>query len=663
MRNRWFLFASLLGLGIGLGVLVQRQANADDSDRVATLIKQLSSNKFTERDRAKRELEAIGVPALDALRKAVKNGDLEASRRAAELVRRMEGKIILDNLLAPKKVRLQVQDMPVPEAVAELAKQSGYTIDLLGDRVVLAGRKVTLDTGETTFWQAFDQLCAKASLVQVQSINNPYLIRPGIDLPVNGGIQILPVPVPRPALPPAKGQPAPPPANRVQPVPAIRLQIQVPNAVPAPQPAQAPQADAPAQAAPAQPAAPPAAPAKKAVNARAIGRAQIGRVQIQPAQAQPGQAQPGQAPAVQPLPARQIQIRPAPVQIQPVRPVIVRPQPAQRLNPSHLHVQDGKVQDTPTCYAGAIRIRVLPAQPKQAAAPVQDPTGRRIILPAQQPIAQRHEGEHLILLEVTGEPRLQNFQVAGPVQVDRALDDQDQKLTVPMDPMPEGRPGVGGGAVPAIGIVRRGYYYNPYLATNHVAVVRLKQGEKKAKLLKELAGHVPVQMLTPPETLINVENVLKAAGKKVQGEHGGAIEIIAIEKQGDGTYKVQCRFESPPNRVATNLPGVIQVIGNGQVQGIQIQIGGGVVGPAGRPISANIGNGLPVLVDAKGKSFQLTQIPARMFRGGINGVSTQEVTMIFRPRDGQGEPDRFVLVGQRPVTVQVPFTLQNVRLP
>ena len=36
---------------------------------------------------------------------------------------------------------------------------------LAGDQAKLVARKVTLDTGEVPFWEALDQLCAKAGLV------------------------------------------------------------------------------------------------------------------------------------------------------------------------------------------------------------------------------------------------------------------------------------------------------------------------------------------------------------------------------------------------------------------------------------------------------------------------------------------------------------------
>jgi HEAT repeat protein len=59
--------------------------------RIASLIRKLGSGNFAERDKARKDLEAIGLPALEALHKASKGGDLETNRRAVELVKTIEG--------------------------------------------------------------------------------------------------------------------------------------------------------------------------------------------------------------------------------------------------------------------------------------------------------------------------------------------------------------------------------------------------------------------------------------------------------------------------------------------------------------------------------------------------------------------------------------------
>jgi hypothetical protein len=57
---------------------------------VERLIQQLGSEQFADREAASRALDAIGEPALDALRKAGRSSDAEVRRRADELLRRIE---------------------------------------------------------------------------------------------------------------------------------------------------------------------------------------------------------------------------------------------------------------------------------------------------------------------------------------------------------------------------------------------------------------------------------------------------------------------------------------------------------------------------------------------------------------------------------------------
>jgi hypothetical protein len=42
---------------------------------------------------------------------------------------------------------------------------------------------------------------------------------------------------------------------------------------------------------------------------------------------------------------------------------------------------------------------------------------------------------------------------------------------------------------------------------------------------------------------------------------------------------------------------------------------------------------------------------------------SQELTLVFRPHAGQGEPDRLLLTGQRTVTFPVPFNFKDISLP
>jgi hypothetical protein len=308
--------------------------------------------------------------------------------------------------------------------------------------------------------------------------------------------------------------------------------------------------------------------------------------------------------------------------------------------PGQIVVREGTPEKYPTFYHGALRIRLLP------------------VTKAMIAIQPRQEGEVLFLLEVTPEPRLQGFSIVGSPRVDKAVDDLAQELSLAMEPM-----GVAGQPFPN----QPGYIniYNPG-GVRQVAL-RLKLGQKQAKTISNLTGNLAIQALSPKaEALITVENVMAAAGKTARGQDGGSIEVLSIVKQADGSYRVSIRFDNPPQF----LPGQIGAFNgaNGGVVVMQANVGvAQVQGPNGGPATSMPGNknaatGLPVLVDANGKALELTQIPQRLTRVA-DGKVVQEITLVFQPANGAGEPARMVLFGHRMVSAQVPFQFHNVQLP
>ncbi len=76
------------------GGLVGSPPDEPLAKRVARLIRQLGHDKFVKREQASKELDAIGVPALDALRRAAaSDDDPEIRCRAAQIVRAVTGRI------------------------------------------------------------------------------------------------------------------------------------------------------------------------------------------------------------------------------------------------------------------------------------------------------------------------------------------------------------------------------------------------------------------------------------------------------------------------------------------------------------------------------------------------------------------------------------------
>src|SRR5260370_26384354 len=154
----------ILLMALAVGQPFEATASAPmNSAEVTKLISQLGSNQFKEREAATQALNVLGAPALTPLRQAAQAKDPEIRHRAEILAQQIQKRLETAQILEPKRVRLVLSDRPLSEAVAELAGKSGFPIQLEG---AIKNRRITLDTGTTTFWEALDQFCRKASLVE-----------------------------------------------------------------------------------------------------------------------------------------------------------------------------------------------------------------------------------------------------------------------------------------------------------------------------------------------------------------------------------------------------------------------------------------------------------------------------------------------------------------
>ena len=81
----------VIGLACVGDIGVLRAGPGKDGERIAALIRQLGDKEFAKRQAATKELEIIGLPALDVLRKtAASQESLETRRRAEQLIRAIE---------------------------------------------------------------------------------------------------------------------------------------------------------------------------------------------------------------------------------------------------------------------------------------------------------------------------------------------------------------------------------------------------------------------------------------------------------------------------------------------------------------------------------------------------------------------------------------------
>jgi hypothetical protein len=363
--------------------------------------------------------------------------------------------------------------------------------------------------------------------------------------------------------------------------------------------------------------------------------------------------------------------------------------------PGQLMLKDGKAEKLPADDGSAVRVRALPNANMLGAAP---------------------EGEILLALEATPEPKLQ-WQAFQSIHIDKALDDKDQKLTQVMPQVPAGPPGFGGPnpAVPA-GAARPAIA-RPMIAVwgggNQAIPVQLKKGEKASKSLKELKGTITAQMLSEAKPMITADNLAKAAGKTFKGDKGGSIKIIEVKSEEKKTT-IRVEVEQPPDTVPAmqqmGMPGIGGAVRPGvkilpapavpppappaapaarpapaappaaqapaakpQVAQLQVQILGGpggiaIGGGGGAAGGAFVGpfNGLSVR-DEKGNALpiQVGQVQARAMQGPGGGVVFYifTYTLVCEPGKDQGKPTKVVYLARKQVTVDIPFTLKDVPLP
>jgi uncharacterized protein (TIGR03067 family) len=90
MEKTYAMAAGLVAVALAAGAAPPTEA----AERIAGLIRQLGAEGFKRREAASKELDAIGAPALSALRKAASDDDLEIRRRAERLVQAITARLV-----------------------------------------------------------------------------------------------------------------------------------------------------------------------------------------------------------------------------------------------------------------------------------------------------------------------------------------------------------------------------------------------------------------------------------------------------------------------------------------------------------------------------------------------------------------------------------------
>lgn len=150
------VFAVVLLLGFASFLAAQEP---ETSKSIAQLIDQLGDKDFKVREAAAKAIETRGPEALPALRKAKDHPDLEVRRRIKEWIPKFE----IEALVAPKRVSLDLKNETLEKVVAELARQTGYKLEL-ANKGASAQKRTSLRLAKATFWEALDKVCKEGGL-------------------------------------------------------------------------------------------------------------------------------------------------------------------------------------------------------------------------------------------------------------------------------------------------------------------------------------------------------------------------------------------------------------------------------------------------------------------------------------------------------------------
>lgn len=625
---------------------------------VSVLAPLLGSPDWVERDAASVELEKIGPAALPALRTVVENTtDGEVLRRGRLLITRLEKRLADEKALAPTMVELNGKFSSIQEAVAELSKQSGYTVTFTSSSH-REYKRVILNTGKVVFWDAIEQLCDAADL-QIAAVGpfsaprTKIVGTPTIQTNTVSDVEI---------------QPLAPPVPKANPTAAIEQLKKDLEKIAQSRKEVAKEVNATAKAREAE---------LEKIQAEAQARLKDLERQLAVQKAigdqvaVPGPGKPAAAPLPLPAPGAIGQ------QIQAIQPAKGPPPPPTLAGPSTAIVLEPRVgAKRPSANFGAVRLEAM-AMPDGAA--VQDAVA--------------------VLVQVWAEPKLQ-WQQTRSIRVRQARDDNDQALAANMiDALASGPLVIDGNGIQMIQNVNGGVIINngggrvvingnvqgqiivnngqviiqggnvttgtqtlptPSFAPNaRQSVVKLQPGEKSSDLLKDFAGVLEAIVKTAPEALVTIADLSKASEQTHVS--GVRLKTSEIAKGSNDTYTLHVELEHTQavQPAAPSGESNVPLAGAGPFRAGFVVRGGAVVRHPGSMDAGRVFSGLRV-ADEAGTPFELslTQPPQIMATGTTNSLKL--VLQLGPTAKGQSAPKSITFWGTRSASVDVPFSMKDV---
>ncbi|AWM36488.1 hypothetical protein GobsT_57030 [Gemmata obscuriglobus] len=266
-------------------------------------------------------------------------------------------------------------------------------------------------------------------------------------------------------------------------------------------------------------------------------------------------------------------------------------------------------------------------------------------------------GETTLCFDIAPAPGL-NWQDVIAVRVHKLIDDAGRPGSGGSTPPPPASGGgevvvawggaAGGAFMPAVGAARfdsrTGQPLLPDTVPNpRVVPVPLKLGTPTAKSIKRLEGCVVGEIHVPSQPLITISDPTKHVGRVFDGPGQTRLTVLSMNEKGNVvTARVAIQYPSPwasSARRGRNPGGLWPEAPRGPGMSMTVQA-----------------------LDASGKVSPYQTLNIDFSDSGDGGqVLVQHLDLGFR--NAVGAPAKLVLVGPRPVVVEVPFVLENVPLP
>ena len=305
--------------------------------------------------------------------------------------------------------------------------------------------------------------------------------------------------------------------------------------------------------------------------------------------------------------------------------------PAARGKENVIILKEGKFDLLPTDNRSAYRIRLL-----------KNP----------ETVFGKPDDKHILIgLEVTPEPRFKLQEITG-VKITKAVDESGQVLEqdtnisrndILAPPMP--------GRIIARPIQALGQEGKAGAVDSKVPIHFLK-AQKDSKSIQMLEGKLILQVLDDSKPILEITNIEKEVGKKIEGKSGAWLKINECGKDAKGFHSLRIEYDIPADAVAANNRiqlGNIRVQNNIVIQNGQFNIVGGAA-------PANLGDFK--IFDAEGKTLTPNSSSTSV---QIGPGGTKRSINVTYPANSKA-PFKIIYEGGTTIAVEVPFSLKLIPL-